>query len=85
MTPIVPLGAGFRLPPLMSESADLRALFHKLNNQLGTILAHAELLESKAEAQPERARAAQILASALDAMTTVRAIREQAIDGRAES
>ena len=59
MAPIVPSGAGFRLPPLMSESADLRALFHRLNNQLGIILAHAELLEAKAadDAQP-RARGA---------------------------
>ena len=69
----------------MSESADLRALFHRLNNQLGTILAHAELLESKAAADLERARAAQIVSSALEAMTTVRAIREQAVDGPAES
>ena len=61
MTPIVPLVAGFRLPPLMSESADLRALFHRLNNQLGTILAHAELLESKASSDLERVRAAQIV------------------------
>ena len=72
MAPIVPLGAGFRLPPLMSESADLRALFHRLNNQLGTILAHAELLESKASSDLERLRAAQIVTSALEAMTTVR-------------
>jgi hypothetical protein len=83
--PIVPLGAGFRLPPLMSESADLRALFHRLNNQLGTILAHAELLESKASSESERRRAAQIVASALEAMTTVRSVREKMIDGRAES
>ena len=85
MTPIVPLGAGFRVPPLMSESADLRALFHRLNNQLGIILAHAELLESKASTDLERTRASQIVASALEAMTTVRSIREQAIDGPAES
>lgn len=85
MTPIVPLGGGFRLPPLMSESADLRALFHRLNNQLGTILAHAELLESKAAAETERARAAQIVESALEAMTTVRALRERSVDGPAES
>jgi hypothetical protein len=86
MAPIVPLGAGFRLPPLMSESAaDLRALFHRLNNQLGTILAHAELLESKASSDLERMRAAQIVTSALEAMTTVRSIREQAVDGPAES
>ena len=85
MTPIVPLGAGFRLPPLMSESADLRALFHRLNNQLGTILAHAELIESKASTDLELMRAAQIVTIDLEPMTTVRSIREQAVDGPAES
>ena len=30
------------------SAADPKALLHKLNNQLGVILAHAELLESKA-------------------------------------
>lgn len=85
MTPVVPIGSGLRLPPLMSESADLRALFHRLNNQLGTILAHAELLESKAPSDQERTRATQIVSSALEAMTTVRSIREHAIDGPAES
>ena len=85
MSPVVPIGSGLRLPPLMSESADLRALFHRLNNQLGTILAHAELLESKAPSDLERNRATQIVSSALEAMTTVRSIREQAVDGPAES
>ena len=32
----------------MDESPELRLLFHRLNNQLGIILAHAELLEAKA-------------------------------------
>ncbi len=32
----------------MERPPDLRLLFHRLNNQLGIILAHAELLESKA-------------------------------------
>ena len=85
MAPIVPWGAGVRLPPLRCVSADLRALFHRLNNQLGTILAHAELLEYKATSDLERLRAAQVVSSALEAMTTVRSLREQAIDGRAES
>jgi len=31
----------------MEESPELRLLFHRLNNQLGIILAHAELLEAK--------------------------------------
>ena len=61
----------------MDESPELRVLFHRLNNQLGIILAHAELLESKAAAADDtlRSRAGQVVASALDAMTTVREIR----------
>ena len=40
-------------PPLrrdsrqMDQPADLGSLFHRLNNQLGIILANAELLEAK--------------------------------------
>ena len=30
-----------------ARPADLRGLFHELNNQLSVILAHAELMESK--------------------------------------
>ena len=41
----------------MDESPELRTLFHRLNNQLGIILAHAELLESKAVDDRQRARA----------------------------
>lgn len=59
----------------MDESPDLRQLFHRLNNQLGIILAHAELLESKAPDDAHRARAAQIVASALEAMGTAKEIR----------
>jgi nitrogen-specific signal transduction histidine kinase len=61
----------------MAESVDLRALFHRLNNQLGVILAHAELLEAKAPDPAHRARAAQVIASALEAMGTVKEIRQQ--------
>ena len=61
----------------MDESPELRLLFHRLNNQLGIILAHAELLESKAAAVDDtlRSRAAQVVASTLDAMSTIREIR----------
>ena len=62
----------------MNESPELRALCHRLNNQLGIILAHAELLESKAQDDAHRARAAQIIASALEAMGTVKEIRTRA-------
>jgi hypothetical protein len=63
----------------MDESPELRMLFHRLNNQLGIILAHAELLESKAENERHRVRAAQVVASALEAMGTVKEIRRLAI------
>ena len=59
----------------MDESPELRLLFHQLNNQLGIILAHAELLESKTTDETSRARAAQVVASALDAMNTAKEIR----------
>jgi len=56
---------------------DLRLLFHQLNNQLGIILAHAELLEAKAPDEGHRARAAQVVSSVLDAMGTAREIRRR--------
>jgi hypothetical protein len=64
-------------PDARQEVAPLRLLFHRLNNQLGIILAHAELLEAKATDDIHRARAAQVVSSVLDAMTTTRDIRTQ--------
>jgi hypothetical protein len=58
-------------------AADLRVLFHRLNNQLGIILAHAELMEAKAADDVGRARAAQVVSSVLDAMGTAREIRSK--------
>jgi two-component sensor histidine kinase len=54
---------------------DLRSLIHRLNNQLGVILAHAELLEAKATDETERARASQVVAASLQAMSLAREIR----------
>ena len=62
----------------MDESPALQLLFHRLNNQLGIILAHAELLEAKVGDEMNRARAAQIVASTLEAMTTASEIRRGA-------
>jgi hypothetical protein len=63
----------------VTDSPELRLLFHRLNNQLGIILAHAELLESKVADAPSRARASQVVASALEAMTTVRDLRHHLV------
>ncbi|HEX7137379.1 MAG TPA: hypothetical protein VF219_06020 [Vicinamibacterales bacterium] len=59
----------------MDESPELRLLFHRLNNQLGVILAHAELLETKAPDDMSRARAAQVVSGVLDAMGTIKELR----------
>ncbi|MBA2304812.1 MAG: hypothetical protein H0W08_19560 [Acidobacteria bacterium] len=56
-------------------SEDFGMLFHRLNNQLGIILANAELLEAKLGEDAARARASQVVASALEAMTTARELR----------
>ncbi len=57
------------------EAVDLHTLFHRLNNQLGIILANAELLQAKATDDATRARAAQVVGSVLEALTTAREIR----------
>jgi len=65
----------------MDEPAELRLLFHRLNNQLGIILAHAELMEAKAGDDTNRVRATQVVASVLDAMSTAKEIRLQLGNG----
>jgi hypothetical protein len=54
---------------------DLPLLFHRLNNQLGIILACAELLELKAADEVSRTRAAEVVNKVLDAMGTAKEIR----------
>ena len=56
-------------------ATDTGPLFHRLNNQLGIILANAELLESKGGDEMNRRRAAQVISSVLDAMATTRELR----------
>ena len=58
-----------------ASSADLPGLFHRLNNQLGIILANAELLESRIADPTQRARASQVVSSVLDAIDTVQQVR----------
>ena len=59
------------------RSEELRLLFHRLNNQLGIILACAELLEIKAADDTSRARATEVVAKVLDALGTTKEIRQQ--------
>ena len=60
------------------ELSEINALFHRLNNQLGIILANAELLEAKLNDQSSQARAGQIVSSTVDAISTAQDIRARA-------
>ena len=60
-----------------ADPEDPKALLHKLNNQLGVILAHAELLETKAQDAAQKARASQVVNAALQAMAVSRELRER--------
>jgi hypothetical protein len=63
-----------------NNNKDLSELFHRLNNELGIILSHAELLEAKCDQDKNRSRASQVVAAALEAMGTARNIRLQIND-----
>ena len=61
----------------LQAAGGLRVLFHRLNNQLGIILACAELLELKAADGVSRTRASEVVAKVLDAMGTAKEIRHK--------
>ncbi len=61
---------------------DLGHLFHQLNNQLGVILANAELLEQRIADEKHKLRAGQIVAGALDAISTANRIKQLAMASR---
>jgi hypothetical protein len=63
----------------VGDPTDLSLLFHRLNNQLGIILANAELVESKAADETSRRRGGQLVASTLDALAVAKEIRKQLI------
>ena len=65
----------------VADTRDLSRLFHQLNNQLGIVLANAELLEARATDVASRSRAAQVVSSALDAMSTAKEIRKLSESG----
>lgn len=60
-----------------SSPGEMASLFHRLNNQLGIILANAELLELKSADETVRARAGLVVTSAIEAMATARDLRSR--------
>ncbi len=67
-------------PLQMDQPTDLGALFHRLNNQLGIILANAELLEARATDDASSSRASQIVTSAVEAISAAQHIRSRCQD-----
>ncbi len=65
---------GFQPAEPPDDVAALGALFHRLNNQLGTGLAHAELIVVKSLRESERDRADHIVEALLGAMVTAHEI-----------
>ena len=55
--------------------AALSQVFHRLNNQLGVILANAELLEARLTEEAQRARAGQVVSGALEAISAIQDLR----------
>ena len=81
MAPDVGPAASAGLSAETSSNAELLRLFHRLNNQLGVILANAVLLENRLSDETQRARAGQVVAGALDAITTIQRLRQMAGPG----
>jgi hypothetical protein len=69
--------AGLSVDASPTPQSELTQLFHRLNNQLGVVLANAELLEARLTTETERARVALVVAGALEAIATVRDLRRQ--------
>jgi hypothetical protein len=69
--------AGISVDATETPHTELTQLFHRLNNQLGVVLANAELLEARLTTETERARVALVVSGALEAIATVRDLRRQ--------
>jgi len=59
----------------VDPAVELSQVFHRLNNQLGVILANAELLEARLTEDGQRARAGQVVSGTLEAISAIQDLR----------
>ena len=59
----------------MTSSDPLADVFHRLNNHLGIVLVNAELIEQRCPDGATRARAADVVASAVAALEAIKELR----------
>jgi len=72
---VAPEQPASRPAPPVDPSAELSQVFHRLNNQLGVILANAELLEARLTEDTQRARAGQVVSGTLEAISAIQDLR----------
>ena len=72
---VAPEQPATRPAPPVESSAELSQVFHRLNNQLGVILANAELLEARLTEDSQRARAGQVVSGTLEAISAIQDLR----------
>ena len=75
MAPDVTLTRARTPDPAVPE--EVVRLFHRLNNQLGVILANAELLEHRLADDTLRVRAEQVVTGTLEAINTAQQLRKE--------
>jgi hypothetical protein len=59
----------------VDPAVELSQVFHRLNNQLGVILANAELLEARLTEDAQRARAGQVVSGTVEAISAIQDLR----------
>ena len=69
--------------PDSSVPDEVVRLFHRLNNQLGVILANAELLEHRLADDALRVRAEQVVSGTLEAINSAQQLRKEVLNGAA--
>ena len=79
MAPDVTLTRG--RTPVSSTPDEVVRLVHRLNNQLGVILANAELLEHRLADDALRVRAEQVVSGTLEAINTAQQLRKEVMVG----